>query len=227
MLEHPDLLRARTGQRASLATIYGVQLWRRTPVLIVEYFPLGTLAQRLRRGPVAPAEVLSLGVALARALVYMHARGVLHRDIKPSNIAFTATGLPKLLDFGLAQLTQPAFATEAGRTSARYAALAGTPAYLPPEVRDDEAPGVHYDLWALSVVLREAVTGMKPFTDGVRPLATVCQTPGARDDASSVEAIAPALNDVLTRALHPIRAQRFPTAAALLEALEAISAPTR
>jgi serine/threonine protein kinase len=200
----------------SLATIFGVNVWRRTPILIVEYFPLGTLAQRLSRGPLSTRDATALGIALSRALVYMHARGVLHRDIKPSNIAFTASGSPKLLDFGLARLTAPGLSDDLRITGARQAIVAGTPAYLPPEAFHGDLPGVRFDLWALSVVLMEAATGANPFADAHGSRAARPTRRCTRD----LETAAPALNDVLARALHPTSQRRYPTASALLAALE-------
>ena len=125
----------------SLATIYGLEMWRRTPVLVVEYLAGGTLIGRLAQGPLPREEVLALGIRLADALTYMHARGVLHRDLKPGNIGLTADGAMKLLDFGL---------------SADSGTPAGTPAYLPPEALAGAAPDIAVDLWGLCIVLAEA-----------------------------------------------------------------------
>lgn len=150
-LRHPAARLVREEARAmaalsheSLATLYGVETWRHTPVLVVEYCPEGTLADRLAPGPLRPGGAIALGIRLGRALVYMHARGVLHRDVKPSNIAFS-DGAPKLLDFGLS-----------ARTNER---LAGSAAYLPPEAFRGAAPTGANDLWALATVMLEAVGG--------------------------------------------------------------------
>jgi hypothetical protein len=128
----------------SLATIYGLEVWRRTPVLVVEYLAGGTLNGRLSHGPLPRAEVLALGIWLADALTYMHARGMLHRDLKPGNIGLTADGVMKLLDFGL---------------SADSGTPAGTPAYLPPEALAGAPPDAAVDLWGLCTVLRDAGGG--------------------------------------------------------------------
>ena len=142
----------------ALATIYGLEIWHRTPVLVVEYLGGGTLAARVAHAPLSVAATLDLGVALARALVDMHGQGLVHRDLKPSNIGFTSGGAPKLLDFGLATWAAdrdgPSGLGRRGRCS-------GTPAYLPPEAWTGASVSPAFDLWALALVLLEAVTGAR------------------------------------------------------------------
>ena len=141
-----------------VAVVYGVEQWRGTPLLVMEYLPGGTLVSRLRHGRLPRTEAVDLARQITRSLARVHARGLYHGDIKPSNIGFTAAGAPKLLDFGLARALSTDLLEPGGR-----APLGGTWAYLPPEVREGAAPGPGVDLWALGVVLCETLLGGHPF----------------------------------------------------------------
>jgi hypothetical protein len=203
----------------TLATLYGLEMWRHAPVLVVEYFPGGTLAHRLLNGPLWPLEAVALGLRLARALMYMHARGVLHRDLKPSNVAFTATGAAKLLDFGLATLVPPSASVDrtlSGGEEAVSTRWVGTPAYVPPETFRGVSPSPAVDLWALSVVLLEAVCGVNPFSTGSGGTAL----PDIRLRLDS----RPALRAFLERALADSPGRRFQTASEFEIGLAAVAA---
>lgn len=183
--EHASALRreARTMaavQHEHVATIFGLEMWHGTPLLVVEYFAAGTLHERLAGGrPVGVREALEFGAALAGGLERMHEAGILHRDIKPSNIGFTDRAVPKLLDFGLARFvaeartgTIEAFPgltpDEIGgmredRSSGGSAlGLVGTPLYFSPETVQMKPPDVGVDLWALAMVVFEAIAGRHP-----------------------------------------------------------------
>lgn len=139
----------------AIAQIYGLETWRGRPLLIVELLPGGTLTARLERGPLAAAAAAGIAVAVAEALDVLHGAGYLHGDIKPSNIGFTSDGSAKLLDFGLAHLTDD-----------RNQPAGGTVLYTSPELLAGAGAGPMDDIWALSVVLYEMVAGRHPFMGG-------------------------------------------------------------
>ena len=146
-----------------VAVVYGLEQWRGTPLLVMEYLAGGTLAARLRRGRLPASDVIGLVRQIARSLARVHERGLYHGDIKPSNIGFASGGAPKLLDFGLARALSLDQAPPEHEGGPPRAPLGGTWAYLAPEVRDGAAPGPGLDLWALGVVLCEALIGAHPF----------------------------------------------------------------
>lgn len=139
--------------------------------LVMEYVEGETLADRLRRGPLAPEQVLKLGIELADALEKAHRAGFVHRDIKPGNVMLTKSGA-KLLDFGLARTSGRAVAAAgssavATMTSAKpltqEGTLVGTYQYMAPEQIEGGEADARTDIFALGVLLYEAATGRMPF----------------------------------------------------------------
>ncbi|HEX6470548.1 MAG TPA: serine/threonine-protein kinase, partial [Streptosporangiaceae bacterium] len=122
-----------------------------TPYIVMELLDGETLADRLARGPLPPAEAAAVGAQTAAALAAAHEAGLVHRDVKPANVFLTRDGV-KVLDFGVAVRgeTGPAL---------------GTPAYLAPEqvARGPVSPAA--DIFALGVVLFEALAGRRPFDE--------------------------------------------------------------
>ena len=135
----------------AVAQIYAIESWRGRPFLVAEYLAGGTLADRLKRGPVPEREAVSVAGVLADALAALHDAGYVHGDVKPSNIGFTAAGSPKLLDFGLARE-----ANDAG-------VVGGTLRYASPEVLSGRPAEEADDVWSLAVVLYEMVSQDHPF----------------------------------------------------------------
>ena len=150
----PEAWAMATVTHPGVAQIHGVESWRGRPFLVVEFLSGGTLEDRLRDGPIAPAEAVSVVAQLADALAALHEKRFLHGDVKPSNIGFTAEGSPKLLDFGLAHAVDDA------------AMVGGTLPYLSPEVLTGRTAEEADDVWSLSVVLYEMVSGRHPFAGG-------------------------------------------------------------
>ncbi|HET9830591.1 MAG TPA: serine/threonine-protein kinase, partial [Vicinamibacterales bacterium] len=196
-------------EHGNVASIYDLLTWEDTPVLVVEYLPNGTLAERLTRGPVGEKSALSVGIALADGLAELHAAGILHRDIKPSNVGFAKSGTPKLLDFGIARLLGQSGLSETS-------ALAGTPLYLSPDLLDGAAPTPQDDIWALSLAIFEAATGEFPFQG-----RTVAQFRRSMEylDAGCTDRLSPSFSHCLTSLLHPDRRRRPASAAALSQRL--------
>ena len=150
----PEAWAMSTVTHPGVAQIYGVEFWRGRPFLVVEFLAGGTLEDRLRDGPLAPSQAVSVAARLADALAALHEKGFLHGDVKPSNIGFTSEGSPKLLDFGLAHAVDDA------------AILGGTLPYLSPEVLTGRTAEEADDVWSLSVVLYEMASGRHPFSGG-------------------------------------------------------------
>ncbi|MCF4136862.1 serine/threonine protein kinase [Streptomyces sp. Tue 6430] len=139
-------------QHPGLVTVYDSGRDDDLPFLVMEFLEGPTLRARITAGALPPATVRELGSALAEALAYVHAAGVVHRDVKPSNILLDTVGAPHLSDFGI---SRPADGT--GRTAPDV--LEGTAAYLAPEQVMSRQVGPAADVYALGLTLLECVKG--------------------------------------------------------------------
>ncbi len=192
--------------------------------MVMDYVEGGTLADYIRntvrKGLFPPAaDIVYLFTAIGLALDYAHQKGMIHRDIKPANILLDKPGIgkaigePFLTDFGIARL-------QGAVTSTMTRSLLGTPLYISPEQAEDHTVDEHSDLYSLGIVLYEIVTGITPFR-GDNPIAIMMQhvhekpTPPALINPH----ISPALSAVVLRSIAKDPKERFPTAAAMSEAL--------
>ena len=133
--------------------------------LAMEFVEGETAQARVRRRPLPVPEALDIVMQAAQGLQSAHERGVVHRDIKSSNLMVTPQGSVKIMDFGLAQLTDRTRLTKSGTSL-------GTPAYMSPEQAQGKAVDRRSDLWSLGAVLYEMVAGQLPFP-GEREAAVV------------------------------------------------------
>jgi Tol biopolymer transport system component len=168
--------------------------------LVMEYLEGETLAERLRKGPLAIEQVYRYGIDICEGLEKAHRSGVVHRDLKPGNIMLTKSGA-KLLDFGLAKaaLGGPAnsgltatFSAPLGNTPlTAQGAVVGTFQYMSPEQVEGKEAEARSDIFALGAVLYEMATGKRAFEGktGASAMAAVLEREPA--PISSVQPMAP------------------------------------
>jgi serine/threonine-protein kinase PpkA len=124
--------------------------------LALEYFPCGSLRDRLRN-PLSEAEAVNYGSQICEALRVMHSANIVHRDLKPSNLMLTKDNQLVMIDFGLARSSTLAFEITLPDTSL------GSPYYVAPEQIDGQQPDARTDLYSFGVVMYEMLTGTLPF----------------------------------------------------------------
>ncbi len=207
---------ARFGTHAHIAAVYDIGEDAGQLYIVNEYMPGGSLEDRLDGGQLPVPDALRIAVELCDALASAHAEGIVHRDLKPSNVWFTSTHFAKLGDFGLALAQEESRITEEG-------AVVGTVAYMAPEQTRGETPVPQSDLYALGVVLYEMLTGRLPFTG--QPSVILDQHKHATPDPPSQHngALPPDLDTLILHLLVKAPADRPQTAAAVREALLAVS----
>ncbi|MCR3746344.1 serine/threonine-protein kinase [Lentzea californiensis] len=144
-------------QHPHAVAVYDVAEDDSQPWLIMEYLPSKSLSAVLsERGTLPPRDVASIGMQVASALAAAHNAGIVHRDIKPGNILLGDDGTVKITDFGISRATGDVTVTATGM-------LAGTPAYLAPEVAKGYDPGSPSDVFSLGSTLYAAIEGEPPF----------------------------------------------------------------
>ncbi len=195
-------------------------------VLAMRYLACETLGSRLRRDHRLPPTLVRRILAdLATTLAYAHGEGVVHRDLKPDNIFLDGPASdprPIIADFGIA--TRP----EADTGPGQRRIVAGTPAFMSPEqaTGDYQIDG-RSDLFSLGVLGHLMLAGELPYSGGSDRAVTAAVMSGARSAPAGAGGDVPRdLAAVLARCLALDPADRFPTAAALAEALAAVPIPT-
>jgi dienelactone hydrolase len=233
-LDHPNI-----------CTIYEID---ETPdgrlFLAMAFYEGETLGKRIARGALPVAEAIDIVIQAARAVATAHQAGIIHRDIKPANIFLCARSVPrpqdetavnahatarhtdesgpvKLLDFGIAKLTDQTGVTRTGST-------VGTAPYMAPEHIAGHAIDERADVWSLGVVLYELVTGKRPF-GGDNALAIMRSITEDEPPLPGIlrSDVPPALDAIVGHALQKRTSDRYASANDLLNDLEALRASLR
>ncbi|HLS48701.1 MAG TPA: serine/threonine-protein kinase [Actinomycetaceae bacterium] len=190
------------------------------PCLVMEFHDLGSLHDRLRdHGPLPVSEAVAAGTAVADALAFAHAHGVLHRDVKPQNVLLLPTSFV-LSDFGIARMADAGHTASLERFSYRHAS---------PQVLDGLEPTVADDVWSLGSTLFTLVAGRAPFAaddpDDDTALAYLRRV--RTDDRRPLPSGLPAdFTTIIAACLTPDREQR-PDAAAALDMLRGVATERR
>ncbi len=153
-LNHPHII-----------TIHEVGQSGSTYFIATEFIDGVTLRESMKRARLSIAETIDIAIEVVSALTAAHEVTIIHRDIKPENIMLRSDGYAKLLDFGLAKLTEPAAPDPDASTLVNTAdgVVLGTMSYMSPEQARGLEVDARTDLWSIGAVLYEMVTGMKPF----------------------------------------------------------------
>src|SRR5207248_7213433 len=217
-LNHPNIL-----------TVYEIGTEGNRHFIATEFIEGVTLRAALARGRMSVHDALEVAVQVASALAAAHKTGVVHRDVKPENIMIRPDGYVKVLDFGLAKLTEQKLASDNQDLTITYTQqthpglLVGTPRYMSPEQMRGEKADARSDIWSLGAVIYEMVGGVPAFA-GATPsdcIASILKT-----EAPPLSRVAPAapteLQSILHKALRKNRDERYQTIAEMVADLRSL-----
>src|SRR5436190_7516834 len=186
-----------------------------------------TLRERLKRAPLNSAEILDIAVQIAGALAAAHKAGIVHRDIKPENIMLRHDGYVKVLDFGLAKLTEqqePATETRATENVDISSGLVmGTVKYMSPEQAGGRQVDPRSDIFSFGVVLYEMIAGRPPF-EGKNPNELISKI--LKKEPSPLTDVPEETQRLLSKALRKKKEDRYQTIEDLLADLKSLKDQT-
>ncbi len=213
-LNHPNII-----------TIHEIGYADATRFIATEFIDGVTLRERMRGKRLEIGEALEVAMQVASALSAAHAAGIVHRDIKPENIMLRRDGYVKVLDFGLAKLTDKSSGTRAVNSQIETEAkvhtnpgvLMGTVLYMSPEQARGLEVDARTDIWSTGVVLYEMLTGQWPFEGETASdvIASILKTEPPRLTGLAPE-IPDELERIVTKSLRKQRDERYQTASDLV-----------
>jgi serine/threonine protein kinase len=216
-LNHPNIL-----------AVFHMGTYEDAPYMVSELLEGETLREQITSGRLPVRKAIDYGVQIARGLAAAHQHGVVHRDLKPENLFVTKEGLAKILDFGLAKLTQLQSGSEHSPLTrsegTEPGVVMGTVGYMSPEQVRGQAADHRADIFAFGAILYEVLAGRRAFN---KPSSAETMTSILNEDPRGLSQFVPNLSPTLQRVVHRCLeknpGQRFQSASDLAFALEAIS----
>jgi eukaryotic-like serine/threonine-protein kinase len=215
-LNHPNVL-----------AIYDIGTHDNAPYIVSELLEGKTLRDRLSDSTIPVRKAVEYGVQIARGLAAAHEKGIVHRDLKPENVFVTNEGRIKILDFGLAKLTETSAVAPDARTLASATdpgVVLGTVGYMSPEQVRGKGVDHRSDIFNLGAILYEMLSGKRAFQaeSGVETMNAILKD-DPPDLASNTTNLSPALNRLIRRCLEKNPDERFRSAHDVAFTLDALS----
>jgi len=217
----------------NIVTIYSVEEVEGVFFITMELVDGQSLSALMQSDGMSMSQLFEMAVPLADAVATAHERGITHRDLKPDNVMLDSAGRVKVLDFGLAKVTEELAAGPGadGATNLPTATVTaegqilGTVHYMSPEQAEGKSVDTRSDVFSLGIVLYQMATGRLPF-EGDTPISTISailkDTPGSVTDLNAN--LPRQLDRILRRCLHKDPDRRFQTAKELRNELEELKA---
>jgi len=209
----------------NIVTVHEIGDFDGAQFIVTEFVDGKTLRQLMAERSFTLGETLNVAIQVAGALTAAHAAGIVHRDIKPENIMLRADGYVKILDFGLAKLTEHVTNVELETETLAQSnpgLVMGTVKYMSPEQARGKTVDARSDIWSVGVVLYELLAGRVPFSGETPSHVMVSLMEDELPALTSFVDVPPEFDRIVTRALRKKVSERYQTASELVRDLKSL-----